>query len=266
MRTNERETKLHVELLAYTPEPEMVVASAAKLCYSKSDINELLKKQTPENIELFLEKLSGYGHMSPVEHISFTFGIEGISRSLSHQLVRHRLASYSQKSQRYVNEDSFKYIIPPSIKNNDRCNLEFCDIMDEIGKAYIDLYALLKEAHIRDLIDSGELKDEAVEKADRLAAEDARFVLPNACETKLIMTMNARELLHFFEERCCERAQWEIREMATQMLMIVKAIAPNIFKGAGPSCVYGKCKEGSIGCGKGMEIRSKFKSFFSKSP
>lgn len=111
------------------------------------------------------------------------------------------------------------------------------------------------------MIDSGESKDEAVERADRLAAEDARFVLPNACETKLIMTMNARELLHFFEERCCERAQWEIREMATQMLMIVKAIAPNIFKGAGPSCVCGKCKEGSIGCGKGIEIRSKFKSF-----
>lgn len=264
MRTNEREAKLHVELLAYTPEPEMVVASAAKLCYSKSDINGLLKKQTPESVEAFLGKLSGYGHMSPVEHISFTFGIEGVSRALSHQLVRHRLASYSQKSQRYVNEDSFKYTIPPLIKKNDRCNLEFCDIMGEIKKAYISLYALLKEAHIRDLIDSGTSKDDALKKADKLAAEDARFVLPNACETKLIMTMNARELLHFFEERCCERAQWEIREMATQMLMIVKTIAPNIFKDAGPSCVRGKCKEGNMNCGKTKEVMNKFKNFFSK--
>ena len=216
---------MKVTLITHTPEPEKVIASAAKLCYSSSDIETLMDGLTTEKVEAFIKKLTDLGHQSPLEHCTFTFGIEGVSRCLTHQLVRHRIASYSQKSQRYVKEGEFEYVKPDTISNNANLSSAYDDLMSKIQNFYDALIAL------------------------NIPAEDARFVLPNACETKLIMTMNIRSLLHFFEERCCNRAQWEIRRMADEMLDICKEIAPNIFAKAGASCVRGKCKEGKMCCG-----------------
>ena len=216
---------MKITLITYTPEPEKVIASAAKLCYSPSDIKSLMENLTSEKIEEFIKKLMDLGHQSPLEHCTFTFGIEGISRACSHQLVRHRMASYSQKSQRYVKEGQFEYITPPSIKENRLDKVVYDDFMKYAQETY------------NYLVGRG------------VPAEDARFVLPNATETKIVMTMNIRTLLHFFEERCCERAQWEIRNMANGMLSICKSIAPNLFANAGASCVRGKCKEGKMCCG-----------------
>ena len=216
---------MKVTLITNTPEPEKIVASAAKLCYSASDIESLMNGLTTEKVEEFIKKLTDLGHQSPLEHCTFTFGVEGVSRALSHQLVRHRIASYSQKSQRYVKEGQFEYITPPTITSNEKCLEVFNNFMGYAQSLYDALIEL------------------------GIPAEDARFVLPNACETKLIMTMNIRSLLHLFDERCCERAQWEIREMANQMLDVCKKIAPNIFAKAGASCVRGKCKEGKMSCG-----------------
>ena len=215
-----------VTLIAHTPEPEKIIASAAKLCYSSSDIESLMNELTTEKIEVFIKKLTDLGHQSPLEHCTFTFGIEGVSRVLSHQLVRHRIASYSQKSQRYVKEERFEYITPPTIVESLADLIAYDDLMEHIQNIYDNL------------IQNG------------IPSEDARFILPNACETKLIMTMNIRSLLHFFEERCCNRAQWEIRQMADTMLGLCKEIAPNLFRHAGASCVRGKCKEGKMSCGK----------------
>jgi thymidylate synthase (FAD) len=217
---------LKVTLITHTPEPEKVIASAAKLCYSPSDIESLMNGLTTEKVESFIKKLTDLGHQSPLEHCTFTFGVEGISRATSHQLVRHRIASYSQKSQRYVKENGFEYITPQTISNNKFLHVKYKALMKRIQEFY----------------------NSAI--SEGIPAEDARFVLPNACETKIIMTMNVRSLLHFFEERCCERAQWEIRQMANIMLDICKEIAPNIFAKAGASCVRGKCKEGNMSCGK----------------
>lgn len=216
---------MKVTLITHTPEPEKIIASAAKLCYSSSDIETLMDGLTTEKVETFIKKLTDLGHQSPLEHCSFTFGIEGVSRSLSHQLVRHRIASYSQKSQRYVKEGQFEYVTPPSIAKDELSERLFNNFMDLAQQSY------------NALILNG------------VPAEDARFVLPNACETKLITTMNIRSLLHFFDERCCNRAQWEIRQMADEMLKICKEVAPNIFAKAGASCVRGKCKEGKMCCG-----------------
>lgn len=230
-----------VTLITHTPEPEKVIASAAKLCYSPSDIETLMNGLTAEKVEAFIKKLTDLGHQSPLEHCTFTFGIEGISRACSHQLVRHRIASYSQKSQRYVSEDDFEYIIPPEIACNEGTRHIFELAMQEDMKTYNLLVDKLETRYIGNGMNARD--------AQKKAIEDARYVLPNACETKLIMTMNIRSLLHFFEERCCYRAQWEIRQMADMMLDICKEIAPNIFKNAGASCVRGKCKEGKMSCG-----------------
>ncbi len=247
------EVKLKVVLLKHTPDPEAVVAMAAKLCYSSANIDELKKNIGAKDQKRFIEKLVKMGHLSPIEHISFTFGIEGISRACSHQLVRHRLASYSQQSQRYVSERSqesgvrsqeltFDYIIPLSIKEDDEAKEAFERFMAEAQKTY-DL--------IVDRLNKKGISGEA-------ANQDARFVLPNAAETKIVITMNARELLHFFNVRCCERAQWEIREMAFQMLQEAKNAAPVIFSKAGPGCLYAPCPEGEFYCGKIKVVREKF--------
>lgn len=216
---------MKVTLITHTPEPEKVVACAAKLCYSASDISSLMDGLTTEKVEAFIQKLTDLGHQSPLEHCTFTFGIEGVSRALSHQLVRHRIASYSQKSQRYVSEEQFDYVIPPSINKDSEASIVFNTCMQMCQIAYETLTRF------------------------GVPAEDARFVLPNACTTQIIVTMNVRSLLHFFEERCCRRAQWEIREMANEMLRICKTVAPNLFAKAGPSCTRGKCKEGPMCCG-----------------
>lgn len=246
------EAKLKVILLRHTPNPEETIAMAAKLCYSPSDITALKEKIEAKDQKAFVEKLVKMGHVTPIEHSSFTFAIEGISRACSHQLVRHRLASYSQQSQRYVSEhrtqntehrsQTFDYIIPPSLDQDHKAREAFENFMLEAQKAYDFLVERLNKKGI---------KGEA-------ANQDARFVLPNAAETKIIVTMNARELLHFFRLRCCYRAQWEIRNMAEQMIFLVKKVAPTIFEKAGPACLYGPCPEGEYTCGKIREVRKKY--------
>ena len=239
-----------VVLISHTPDPEKVVAAAAKMCYSKSGPEDIMNNLTPENTENFLNRLISMGHESPIEHITFTFGIEGVSRSLLAQLTRHRIASYSVKSQRYVEENHFSYIIPPEIEKNAKAAEIYKKTMDNILDSYNELTEILYEKHKNNMDDKA---------ARKKAIEDARFVLPNACETKLVMTFNARSLLNFFSERCCDRAQWEIREMADQMLKIVKGIAPIIFKNAGPKCIRGACPEGVMSCGKRKEMIEKYK-------
>ncbi len=235
------EAKLNVELLSCTPEGENLVALAAKLCYAKSDVSSLREKVSASDQSAFLDKILSSGHLSVVEHISCTFAVDGVSRVLLSQLTRHRIASFSVQSQRYVSmADGFNYVVPPKIR------------------------ALGEEAVTRYHAQMAQMQIWYQEWQERLGVgessnEDARFVLPNACETRLIMTMNARELKHFFKLRCCERAQWEIREMATEMLRIVKARLPALFADDGPGCVTGPCPEGKMACGRIGEIRAKFK-------
>lgn len=243
---------LKVILLRHTPEPEATVSMAARLCYSPVGIETLKERITEKDQSSFVERLMKMGHLSPIEHASFTFAIEGISRACSHQLVRHRIASYSQQSQRYVSEVSssqsqdeeavFDYILPPSIAQDEVASKVFSDFMKEAQRVYDLLIKRLNERGI-----TGES-----------ANQDARFVLPNATETKIIVTMNARELLHFFRQRCCNRAQWEIRAMAEEMLRLVKAVSPVIFKNAGPPCLKHPCPEGEYSCGKIEQVRERY--------
>ncbi|MCX7903886.1 MAG: FAD-dependent thymidylate synthase [Caloramator sp.] len=249
---------LKVELIAYTPEAEKIVASAAKLCYSRVGVSEIEENLDKENIEKFLNMLLDLGHESPVEHVSFTFAIEGVSRSLTHQLVRHRIASYSQQSQRYVKLDQFEYIIPPAIEEDERAREIFIKAMEEDQRVYNELVDVLSKKHYEKLISEGKSEKEAKKLSEKMAIEDARYVFPNACETKIVVTMNARSLLNFFRHRCCNRAQWEIHNLADEMLKKVREVAPTIFKFAGPSCVYDKCHEGSMSCGKMLEVREKY--------
>lgn len=252
------EVKLKVEVLQHTPEPEKLISAAAKLCYSKSGIEKLMEGLDNDSVDKFIAKLMDMGHESPIEHVSFTFGIEGVSRSLTHQLVRHRVASYSQKSQRYVSEAQFEYIIPPQIAEDERARHLYIKAMEKDQAIYDEITGILKEKRYIEYLNNGDNENTAKNKAEKTAIEDARYVLPNGCETKIIATMNARELLHFFNHRCCERAQWEIRELATQMLKLVREAAPLIFKNAGPNCVKGPCPEGPMTCGKIKDIREKF--------
>ena len=213
--------------MTYTPEPEKIVAAAARLCYSPLTGTELLEHLSDEQVRELLARLSSQGHLSPFEHASFTFAIDGVSRALSHQLVRHRIASFSQKSQRYVAEDGFAYITPASIALKEEHLHAFEQLMCEITRQYT---AFLK---------------------DGIPAEDARYILPNATTTNLVLTMNARSLLNFFRLRCCKRAQDEIRQLAQQMLIEVKKVAPAIFAKSGPTCVSeGVCYEGNLSCGQ----------------
>jgi len=239
------EVNLKVKLLRYTPEPEKVIAMAAKLCYSAADIDELAQGIEQKDQAIFLQRLMDMGHLSPVEHASFTFGVEGVSRSLLAQITRHRIASFSVQSQRYVSQKShgegtFNYIVPPRIK--------------ELGEEYVKKF----EEQMKQIQIWYDEWIEALGNQGEKSNEDARFVLPNAAETKFVVTMNARELLHFFSLRCCNRAQWEIRNLAIEMLKQVKEVAPNLFKNAGPGCVRGKCPEGKLTCGKAKEVREKF--------
>jgi thymidylate synthase (FAD) len=225
---------LNVTLLIYTPEPERAVASAGRLCYSSSTAAELKEKMSAAEVERLVNLLVRSGHLSALEHASFTFGIDGISRACSHQLVRHRLASYSQQSQRYVHfsKDS-GFIIPPKIAEDAEALGVFEEAMGQALAAYDKLVEL------------GTARGLAKETVQ----EDARFVLPNAAETRLVVTMNARELRHFFQVRCCRRAQWEINELAWRMRALALATAPLLMKKSGPDCLYGKCHEGKMYCG-----------------
>lgn len=227
---------MKVALLQHTPEPELTIALAARLCYSQVDIEALKEKLSGADIKTFLDKIMSLGHQSVLEHASFTFGVDGISRVTSHQLVRHRVASFSQQSQRYVShKERFAVVTPPTIAENP----EHSRLFEAQVAALHEAYGALVEAGV--------------------PAEDARYLLPNATETKIIITMNARELLHFFGVRCCERAQWEIRAMAVEMLRLVKPVAPTVFEKAGPGCLAGPCPEGSMCCGKMAQVREFFR-------
>ena len=205
--------KLKVELLRHTPMPEETISLAAKLCYSKASISDLKERISSKDQSAFIEKLMGMGHESVMEHVSFTFGIEGVSRVLLAQLTRHRIASFSVQSQRYVSyENGFGYIIPESIASlGEEAVRKYHEQMETIQSWYTDWQ--------KQLGNQGERSN-----------EDARFVLPNACETRIVMTMNVRELRHFFSLRMCNRAQWEIRRMAEEMFRLCYETAPALFR------------------------------------
>ncbi len=229
--------QLKVILLRHTLSPEETIALSAKLCYSKSTIEDLRDKITRKDQSEFIEKLMNMGHESVLEHVTFSFGVEGVSRVLLAQLTRHRIASFSVQSQRYVSyENGFGYILPESIAAlGEDAVQKYQKQMDTIESWYVDWQKKLGKG----------------EKSN----EDARFVLPNACETRLVVTMNVRELRHFFSLRMCNRAQWEIRKMAEEMFRICFETAPALFADAGPACIRGKCPEGEKSCGMAAEIR-----------
>ena len=229
--------KLKVILLRHTLSPEETIALSAKLCYSKSTIEDLRDKISRKDQSEFIEKLMNMGHESVLEHVTFSFGVEGVSRVLLAQLTRHRIASFSVQSQRYVSyEKGFGYILPDSIAAlGEDAVQQYQKQMDTIEGWYVDWQKKLGKG----------------EKSN----EDARFVLPNACETRLVVTMNVRELRHFFSLRMCNRAQWEIRKMAEEMFRICFETAPALFADAGPACIRGKCPEGEKSCGMAAEIR-----------
>jgi thymidylate synthase (FAD) len=216
---------MKIRLISHTDDPDRVCASAALSCYSEDPASKLLAVMDEEKAKKAIAKIVGMGHLSVIEHANFTFSIEGVSRALTHQLVRHRIASYSQQSQRYVSMEEAEYIVPPSISSDKKAMARYEELMDSIWKTYSDL-------------------------AETVPKEDARYVLPNACNTNITLTMNARELWHLFSLRCCRRAQWEIRKMAWLMLAEVRKVSPILFDEAGPSCVRGPCPEGKFSCGK----------------
>ena len=244
-----------VTLLAYTPDPQKTVASAAKLCYSAATIKDLRDGLTEEKVTSFVDMLSEIGHESPIEHATFTFGIEGVSRAFLAQITRHRIASYSVKSQRYVKEGAFEFVTPPEIAADDDCLALYEESMRAAQDAYDKLAEALTNKHKATFMAEGKDEKTAERLASKKAIEDARFVLPNACETKMVVTMNARSLLNFFRHRCCNRAQWEIQDVANKMLALVSEVAPDMFKKAGPPCLNGACPEGKMSCGRIKEIR-----------
>ncbi len=229
-----------VALITHTMNPELAVALGAKLCYSKSDLAKLQEKLAKGDVEAFISKIMGMGHLSTIEHASFTFAIEGVSRALLAQITRHRIASFSVQSQRYVPASvDFSYIIPPKIMElGEEEVAKFESQMAEIGGYY-------------------KYWQEKLGGGGEGANEDARFVLPNAAETKMLVTMNAREMLHFFRLRCCNRAQWEIREVAWMMLEKCVEVAPAIFGMSGSACVGGRCPEGEKCCGAMAEMKAR---------
>ena len=221
---------MNVVLLYHTPDPERAVATAARLCYAPVGAAELMETMTDEQVHSVLRTIMESGHFSTLEHATYTFAVEGVSRTLTHQLIRHRLASFNQQSQRYVTfTDEPQFIEPETVAADPQAHEQFSQAVDEAFAAYHHLVEL------------------------GIPAEDARYLLPNACETKITVTMNIRELLHFFSLRCCNRAQWEIREVACKMLELVRPTAPHIFKTAGPGCVRGACPEGKMCCGHPWE-------------
>lgn len=235
--------KPKVKIITHTPEPDKTVALSAKLCYSSVGVDEIEEGLMPEQISKFVKTLSTIGHHSPFEHASFTFAIEGVSRALLSQITRHRMASFSVQSQRYVNlKDTFQYIMPEEIGDTPEAIQIYKNSITQSLEDYTRLFEILQQKYIN----SGM----SVSQAEKKAIENARYVLPNASETKLVVTMNARELMHFFSLRCCSRSQDEIRGLADEMLRQVKKVAPTVFKKAGAHCTFGTCSEGKMSCGK----------------
>ena len=215
---------MKVKLLSYTNQAEVLCATAARTCYSSDTPSKILENVDGTKAGKFIDNVVGMGHHSIIEHAYYTFSLEGVSRAMTHQLVRHRLASFSQQSQRYVSLLTPDYVVPITVKGKPEAEKRFKEAMEQAWGAYQKL-------------------------AEVIPVEDARYVLPNACTTNIMVTMNARELLHFFTMRCCNRAQWEIREVADLMLEEVLKVSPSIFKEAGPGCVRGPCPEGKMSCG-----------------
>lgn len=235
------ETTLRVELLAHTPEPLALIYAAFRQCYHAGFVADMWPKLLAGDISRdkqaeFVDSVTESGHVSPIEHVSFTFAVSGVSRALTHQLVRHRIASYSQQSQRYVDGSDFEHILPPAIAENAAAKERFLACMAEIGDAYRDIKAILEEAG----------------RTGSKANEDARFVLPQAAASRIVLTMNCRSLLNFFEHRCCTRAQWEIRALAENMLSLCREALPVVFRHAGARCEkLGYCPEGEkFTCGR----------------
>ena len=214
---------MRVKLLAYTQNADAICAAAGRSCYSEKSSMDLVESM--KDPQKTLGKIVGMGHHSVIEHATFTFSVEGVSRSLTHQLVRHRIASFSQQSQRYVSMDTPTYVIPKTVETDPELKKIYEDTMKDIWESYNKL-------------------------VEKIPPEDARYVLPNGCTTNITITMNARELFHLFTLRCCNRAQWEIRDLADEMLRQCKAVSPIIFANAGPPCVRGPCPEGKLTCGK----------------
>lgn len=242
-----------VSLISHTPNPVKTVAAAAKLCYSRSDVETLLEGLDEHKAADFVRRLTTLGHESPFEHVSFTFGLSGVSRALLAQITRHRIASYSVQSQRYVEKNSFSYIVPPQIERCPAAKEEFLRCMEQCEKSYERLTELLTESCLAGAADESLLKN-----AKKQAIEDARFVLPNACDTKMIVTMNTRSLYNFFRHRLCNRAQWEIRQVGEEMFRLVHEAAPVLFEHAGPPCSVGPCPEGKMSCGRRLEMKEKY--------
>lgn len=222
---------MKVLLLSHTPEAERLVAAAARLCYAEAPPEDLLAAMTDAEIQAFLGHLLRMEHFSPFEHASFTFAVSDVSRALTHELVRHRIASYSQRSQRHLNESGFAFVTPLTIAENSQASKVFAGALETLQQGYADLLRL------------------------GIPREDARFLLPNACVSRILITMNARSLHNFFALRCCARAQWEIRELARSMLSLAREAAPGLFLLAGPPCeTRGVCHEGKLGCGRLREV------------
>ena len=240
------EQHLNVTLIAHTPEPEKVIAMASRTCYSALDLEGLDKKTDTTDNAAYIRRVLASGHTSIAEHASFTFGLEGVSRTLLAQITRHRVASFSVQSQRYVSvagAEVFDYVLPPRIRAlGPEAEEKFVQQMKTMQRWY----------------------DEWSEALGQDSAEDARFVLPGAAATRIVMTMNARELLHFFSLRMCNRAQWEVREAAWRMYELVYPLAPSVFENAGPGCARGACPEGKRSCGRAAEVREKIQGLREK--
>ena len=240
------EQHLNVTLIAHTPETEKVIAMASRTCYSALDLEGLDKKTDAADNAAYIRRVLASGHTSIAEHASFTFGLEGVSRTLLAQITRHRVASFSVQSQRYVSvagAEVFDYVLPPRIRAlGPEAEEKFAWQMKTMQRWY----------------------DEWSEALGQDSAEDARFVLPGAAATRIVMTMNARELLHFFSLRMCNRAQWEVREAAWRMYELVYPLAPSVFELAGPGCAHGACPEGKRSCGRAAEVREKIQGLREK--
>ncbi len=286
------ETKLKVKLISHTINPELVVATAGKLCYSPSNIDDLMEKQTDESIEKFVNMITSIGHGSVLEHISFTFAVEGVSRSLTHQLVRHRIASYSQQSQRYVKETQFEYVIPKDIKNNIFLKRLYQKQMEDTQMLYDEIVDNLISDYVYDSVNYGKYLERQIRKLkiepkmfylwcdqwfmsddfikqlksdykklysvlEKKAIENARYIFPNACETKIICTMNLRSLINFCHHRCCRRSQEEINELAWLMVAEVEKVSPLLANSLGANCQFKPCPEGSMCCMMPYEKKNK---------
>lgn len=253
---------LKVELIAHTPNPEQIIAAAAKLCYSQVGICDILERQSDEQASNFINRLMSMGHESPIEHVSFTFGVEGISRIVETQLVRHRVASYSVQSGRYVKRNQPDFVVPPMIEETPEALETYQEALNQTMLAYHQLTDILMEKQINafceakgievmDQLDFKEAYKKEYGKFEKIAIENARYVYPQALATKLVFTMNARTLMNFLSHRTCRRAQDEIQALAWEVQRLVAEVAPTLAKHMGPDCaVLGRCNEGAMCCGR----------------